>query len=115
MLEGLQRLMRNNKFTHTANHDRLIREFRQANDPLYSFVEENEEAFKGSDEGHIVPRFAIFTRFSEWAEKNRILPLPSNRFYSNMRSIFNNLSIPFDEDKDAWIFFFKNNGEVSNW
>lgn len=115
MLEGLQRLLRNNKFTHTANHDRLIREFRQANDPLYSFVEENEEAFKGSDEGHIVPRFAIFTRFSEWAEKNRILPLPSNRFYSNMRSIFNNLSIPFDEDKDAWIFFFKNNGEVSNW
>ena len=107
MIEGLQRLLKQNGFTHTANHDRLISEFRQANDPLYSFVEENEEVFKGSDEGHIVPRFSIFARFSEWAEKNRILPLPSNRFYSNMRSIFNNLSIPFDEDKDTWIFFFK--------
>lgn len=45
--------------------------------------------------------------FSEWADKNKILPLPSNRFYSNMRSIFNNLSIPFDEDAECWIFYFK--------
>ena len=107
MLEGLQRLLRQGKFTHTANQDRLINEFRTANNPLYSFVEEKMEAFKGSEEGHIVARHNIFLMYDEWAEKNKILPLPSNRFYSNMRSIFNNLSIPFDEDADCWIFYFK--------
>ena len=107
MLEGLQRLLRNKKFTHTANQDRLIEEFRAANNPLYSFIEEKQEAFKGSDEGHIVPRHNIFLMFAEWADKNKVLPLPSNRFYSNMRSIFNNLSIPFDEEGDAWIFYFR--------
>ena len=107
MLEGLQRLLRKKKFTHTANQDRLINEFRAANNPLYSFVEEKSEAFRGSDEGHIVPRYTIFAMFSEWADKNKILPLPSNRFYSNMRSIFNNLSIPFDEEDDAWIFYYR--------
>ena len=107
MLEGLQRLIKQDGFTHTANQDRLILEFRQANNPLYSFVDEKQEVFNGSDEGHIVPRHAIFALFSEWAEKNKILPLPSNRFYSNMRSIFHSLSIPFDEENDSWIFFFK--------
>ena len=107
MLEGLQRLLAQNGFTHTANQDRLISEFRSANDPLYSFVEEKQEAFNGSDEGHIVPRFTIFSMYCEWAERNRILPMPSNRFYSNMRSIFHNLSIPFEEDGDSWIFYFK--------
>lgn len=107
LLEGLQRLLRKGKFTHTANQDRLLNEFRAANNPLFSFVEEKAEMFKGSDEGHIVPRYTIFALFSEWADKNKILPLPSNRFYSNMRSIFNNLSIPFDEEDDAWIFYYR--------
>ena len=112
MLEGLQRLLRNKKFTHTAKHDRLINEFRAANNPLYAFVEENQEQFKGSDEGHIVHRHTIFTMYSEWADKNKILPLPSNRFYSNMRSVFNGLSIPFSEDAETWIFYYK---EGENW
>ena len=107
MLKGLQRLLRQNGFTHTANQDRLINEFRTANNPLYSFVEDKEEAFKGSDEGHIVPRHNILLMFLEWAVKNSVQPLPSNRFYSNMKSIFNNLSIPFDEDGSNWIFYFK--------
>ncbi len=107
MLEGLQRLIKQGGFTHTANQDRLIHEFRAANDPLYAFVDENEEQFKGSDEGRIVPRFAIFNMYSEWADKNKILPMQSNRFYSNMRSVFHSLSFPFDEDAENWIFFFK--------
>ena len=107
MLEGLQRLLRREDFTHTENQDRLIEEFRAANNPLYSFVEENKEFFRGSDEGHIVDRDTVFARFSAWADKNKVLPLPSYRFYSNMRSIFNNLSIPFTEDDDAWIFYYK--------
>ena len=115
MIEGLQRLVRQKKFTHTANQDRLIHEFRTANNPLYSFVDEHKETFSGSDEGHIVPRHSVFLNYSEWAEKNKILPLPSNRFYSNMRSIFNNLSFPFDEDENDWIFYFKEEygGEVA--
>lgn len=107
MLAGLQRLLRQGNFTHTANQDRLIEEFRTANNPLYSFVDEKQETFKGSEAGHIVPRHSIFLMFDEWAEKNKILPMPSNRFYSNMRSIFNSLSIPFDEDGSDWIFYFK--------
>ena len=112
ILAGLQRLLKQGEFTLTANHDRLINEFRTANNPLYAFVDENTEYFKGSDEGHIVERHAIFLRYAEWADKNKILPLPSNRFYSNMRSVFNSLSIPFDEDSGAWIFYFKEEG---NW
>ena len=112
ILAGLQRLLKQGEFTLTANHDRLINEFRTANNPLYAFVDENTEYFKGSDEGHIVERHAIFLRYAEWADKNKILPLPSNRFYSNMRSVFNSLSIPFDEDSGAWIFYFK---EGESW
>ena len=107
MIEGLQRLIKQDGFTHTANQDRLINEFRTANNPLYSFVDEHKETFAGSDEGHIVPRTIIYMKFSEWADKNKILPLPSNRFYSNMRSIFNNLSIPFDEEDNSWIFYYR--------
>ena len=70
-------------------------------------MEEKQEAFKGSDEGHIVPRDDIFTMFSQWADKNKVPLLPSNRFYSNMRSVFNNLSIPFSDDGERWIFYFK--------
>ncbi len=117
IIEGLQRLIKQEKYTHTKNHDRLIKEFRKVNNPLYAFAEENEECFSGSDEGHIVPRYTVFMKFLEWAQKNNILPMSSNRFYSNMRSVFNSLSIPFSEENDAWIFFFRNwyDGEASNW
>ena len=117
LLQGLQRLLAQKGFTHSSRQDTLIGEFIRANNPLYSFVEDNIETFKGSDEGHIVPRYQVFKRFSDWAERNKVLPLPSNRFYSNMQSIFSNLSIPFDEDNENWIFYFKDwDGEnASNW
>lgn len=107
MIEGLQRLIKQGKFTHTAQQDDLINEFRAVNNPLYSFVDDNKEAFEGSDNGHIVYREQIFLKFSQWADKNKVQPIPSNRFYSNMRSIFKNMSIPFDEDNTAWIFYFR--------
>ena len=107
ILAGLQRLLKQKGFTHTKQQDALIREFRAANNPLYSFVEEKCEYFSGSDEGHIVPRQTVFSMFAEWAENNRIFPMPANRFYSNMKSVFNNLSMPFDEDYDNWIFYFQ--------
>ena len=117
IVEGLQRLIKQKGFTHTKNHDSLIKEFREFNDPLYAFVDESQECFKGSDEGHIVQRHTIFMKFIEWAQKNNVLPMPSNRFYSNMRSVFHSLSIPFAEEFDAWIFFFRNwdDEEVANW
>ena len=117
IIAGLQRLLAQKQFTHTAQQDALIREFRAANNPLYSFVEEKHEFFSGSDEGHIVPRQMVFTMFAEWAENNRIFPMPANRFYSNMKSVFNNLSMPFDEDYDNWIFYYQeeipDGGEVA--
>ena len=106
-LIGLQRLLAQKGFTTTRNQKTLINEFRAVNNPLYSFVEENEEHFKGGDIGKIVPRDVIFNTFITWADKNKIQLIPSNRFYSNMRSIFNNLSIPFDEDDRNWIFYYK--------
>ena len=81
MLEGLQRLLAQKGFTHTANQDRLINEFRASNNPLYSFVEDSQETFKGSDEGHIVPRDIIYGKYSEWSCKNNVIPLPAYRFY----------------------------------
>ena len=107
MLRGLQKLLKQGHFTKTRQHDELINEFRAVNNPLYSFVEENQEKFKGSDAGHTVDRATIFNIFSAWADRNKVQPLPSNRFYSNMRSVFKNLSVPFDEDGTDWIFYFK--------
>ena len=107
MIEGLQRLIRNKKFTHTANQDRLIKEFRIANNPLYAFVEESKNEIEGNDEGRVIPKHHIFTMYSEWADKNKILPLPSNRFYSNIRSVFNNLSFSFSEYEHDWIFYVR--------
>lgn len=107
IIAGLQRLLKQKGFTHTKQQDALIREFRAANNPLYSFVEEKLECFSGSEQEHIVPRQTVFTMFAEWAENNRIFPMPANRFYSNMKSVFNNLSMPFDEDYDNWIFYFQ--------
>ena len=110
MLEGLQRLLAQKGFTHTANQDRLINEFRASNNPLYSFVEDAQETFKGSDEGHIVPRDIIYGKYSEWCSKNNVIPLPAYRFYSNMRSVFSSLSIPFSEEDSSWIFFYLGDG-----
>ena len=75
ILKGLQRLLKQKHFTKTRQQDELINEFRAVNNPLYSFVDENEENFKGSDEGHIVPRCAIFNTFAAWADKNKVLPI----------------------------------------
>lgn len=111
MLEGLKRLLKQKGFTKTKQQDALINEFRAVNNPLYSFVEENEEKFKGSDQGHTVDRATIFNIFSAWADRNKIQPLPSNRFYSNMRSVFKNLSMPFDEDGIYWIFYYDERDE----
>ena len=113
MLEGLQRLLKQKGFTHTANQDRLINEFRASNNPLYSFVEDKQEAFKGSDEGHIVPRETIYDMYSEWSSRNNVMPLPAYRFYSNMRSIFSSLSIPFSEEDNSWIFFYLGESETA--
>lgn len=106
-LQGLQRLLQQKRFTKTKSQDKLVKEFRAANNPLYSFVEENEDIFSGGDEGHSINRNIIFNTFSFWAERNKVPILPSNRFYSNMRSVLNNLSIPFVEEGTFWIFYFK--------
>lgn len=111
VLDGLNRLLYQKGFTKTRLQDELINEFRAVNNPLYSFVEENKERFKGSDQGHIVERNLIFNKFAQWADQNKVQPMPSNRFYSNMRSVFKNLSIPFDEDGCRWIFYYKEQEE----
>ncbi len=112
MLEGLQRLIKQKGFTRTRNQDRLINEFRAVNNPLYTFIEDKEETFRGSDNGHIVERDTVFCEFSEWAKKHDVLPIPANRFYSNIQSVFNNLSIPFSEDGSRWIFFYKEDQDI---
>lgn len=102
---GLQRLLAQKQFTKTKNHDKLLNEFRAANNPLYSFVEEKSELIAGSDNGHEVQKCFIFNNYTLWADTNKVPVLPSNRFYSNIRSVFSNMSIPFHEEGEIWIFF----------
>ena len=111
-LQGLQRLIKQKGFTRTRNQDRLINEFRAVNNPLYTFIEDKEETFRGSDNGHIVERDTVFYEFSEWAKKHDVLPIPANRFYSNIQSVFNNLSIPFSDEGDRWIFFYREEQDI---
>ena len=113
MLEGLLKLMRQNHFTHTSRQDALIREFIAVNNPLYSFLEDVEDKLEGSDQGHVIPRSVFFEWYAEWAIKNNVLLLPSNRFYSNMRSVFQNISIPFGEEEQNWIFYSREDMPMS--
>ena len=108
-LEGLQRLLEQKHFTKTKNHDKLINEFRAANNPLYSFVEDERNLIAGSDEGHEIQKSFVFNSYALWADRNKVQVLPANRFYSNIRSVFNNMSIPFTEEGPIWIFFFDEN------
>ena len=77
ILEGLRRLIRNGKFTGTDSKKQkaLIREFRSANDPMYTYLEEEaDNFFDESGEGKEINRSDIFKKYIEWAiEQSREL------------------------------------------
>ena len=107
MLKGLQRLLKQKQFTHTHSQDALINEFRSVNNPLYSFVEDKKNVyFSGSATDYLVDKGTVFGAYKEWAENNNVDALPSTRFYSNIQSVFSNLSINFAEfSRERWIFY----------
>ena len=90
ILEGLRRLIRNGKFTGTDSKKQkaLIREFRSANDPMYTYLEEEaDNFFDESGEGKEINRSDIFKKYIEWAIEHCINPIAANRFYNNFRSV----------------------------
>ena len=99
ILEGLRRLLRNGKFTGTDSKKQkaLIREFRSANDPMYTYLEEEADSFfEESGEGKEINRSDIFKAYIEWAMEHCINQIAANRFYNNFRSVLGNEGIEIE-------------------
>ena len=105
MIEGLQRLIQQDAFTETEENRKLVHEFMRANNHLLTFAEDNIKDF----EGKTVQRYEVFNNYRGWAEKNSTIPLPANRFYSNLKGILGNLGVKFVEYGRKWTFEFPEN------
>ena len=100
MYKGLSRLLKQNKFTDSEDQDELIRLFTRANNPIFSFAEDEAPFLKGKK----IMRSEIFLKYKTWAEQTAILPVPANRFYSALRDILSNMGMNFTEKNRIWFF-----------
>ena len=106
VLEGLQRLIAQNGFTETEEHNKLLKDFRRANNPLYAFAEDYERNFYEDDgEGKELSRHQIFLAYRTWADTHLEIPIGATRFYSNMQGILACLGILFEEKGRKWKFY----------
>ena len=97
MLEGLQRLIKQNGFTETDEQDKLYMDFLKANNSLVTFAEDIQEAFFEEDgTGKTVQRSEIFNKFKQWADKHAVIPTSAPRFYSNFSAVLSRLSLEFE-------------------
>ncbi|MBQ9418914.1 MAG: toprim domain-containing protein [Synergistaceae bacterium] len=98
VLEGLKRLIRQNRFTELEDQSEFINEFAKANNPLYCFVEECFKKLKSK--GH---RHEIYTLYRGWAEESGVQPLAANRFYSNLKTVLQIYGIRVSERGRIWM------------
>ena len=104
VLEGLQRLLKQNQFTHTNEQDALKYEFLKVNNPLVTFFEDKQFMFYDNNFGKTIERGTIFAMYKEWAENNAVMPLPANRFYSNFSSMLMQIGVEHEICGMVWKF-----------
>ena len=104
ILEGLQRLLKQNQFTHTDEQDALKYEFLKVNNPLVTFFEDKRFLLYDKDFGKTIERGTLFAMYKEWADKHAVMPLPANRFYSNFSSTLMQIGIEHEICGLVWKF-----------
>lgn len=97
-VEGLFRLLNQDEFTEPEDHDKLIREFAEANNHVFTFVEDCMYEFNSKK----VHRNVIFQRYRYWAEASGSIPMAANRFYSNLKSVLDVFDASVKEEGRFW-------------
>lgn len=111
MLEGLQRLLKENKFTENSAQRKLINAFMGTNNTLMIFLEDEQDSFYKDDanengvlEGKKIRRKQVYLQYRKYAEENCESAMSSKRFYDNFKSIAERLGIDYEEVGRTWIF-----------
>lgn len=105
IVQGMQRLVRQNGFTKTLKEEKILREFRCVNNHVFAFVEENMNIFFNEDRtGKRINKRDIFKTYITWCEGEYIQPISAHRFYSNLRGVLNSYGITFTEKGLIWTF-----------
>ena len=105
IVQGMQRLIRQNGFTASQRELKLLQEFRCVNNHVFAFVEENMHIFFNEDSsGKRINKRDIFRAYIAWCEGEYIQPISAHRFYSNLRGVLNNYGVTFTENGLIWTF-----------
>ena len=85
-IQGLLRLMENNKFTKVSYIDKMSQELKNDNNPVLRFANDCIEITK--DEDDILPKIKMYSLYQDWCYTNGNKPLNSNNFYKQFKLDF---------------------------
>ena len=103
IVQGMQRLIKQNGFSKSLKERKLLQEFRCVNNHVFAFVEENVARFFNEDgTGRRINKRSIFKAYISWCEDEYIQPISAHRFYSNLRGVLNYYGVTFTEKGLIW-------------
>ena len=86
---GLQRLMKNNRFTDAEETRELMMGYRRSNSPILSFVQ--DELNVGEDEE--VEKAELYAQYRKYCGENGYMPTSNNNFFRELEVAVNNIRI----------------------
>ena len=110
MLEGLQRLLKQNGFTKVSSEQKLKNDFLEHNEPMVKFVKDatKDEVLyenKGDHlEGKKLEPREIFKYYRQWAEAGNYKGMNASKFYIVLRGMLKRMGVLFYEGEDTWQF-----------
>lgn len=93
ILEGYQRLRKQNGFTVTAESVATLRRFREVSDPIYSFLQDGGTAMLGDR----IEGPTLYTYYSNWCMENGHIKASSTRFYERAIKAIDELYPDYEE------------------
>jgi putative DNA primase/helicase len=87
-LEGLHRLREQDGFTRCDETEDLLMEYKVANNPVLSFVEDKCEL----GEGKTIPKEELFKAYDTWARGKNFMPMSYDNFFRELYSAIKNLA-----------------------
>ena len=83
-LEGLKRVLKNQKFTKSTRVERELEEYEESNNPIIGFFKE-----VGHDEIENEPTKDVYKRYQEYCLANNLQPLSNIEFSKQVKKKFN--------------------------